>query len=270
MIASNPSSCYFNDTISADDMEHLLLVLPKPTEDVITLSFIVPAYNEERGLGATLDAIRQAAAGVPFEVIVVDDASTDQTSAVAASRGATIIRVAYRQIAATRNAGARAATGDLLFFVDADTTVSAAILRSAIAAVRDGAVGGGAPVAFDGPVPLYVRLLLRLLIVSFRMSRLAAGCFVFCTRKAFLTVGGFNEAYYCAEEVVLSRALGRLGRFVVLHESVTTSARKFRSFSTRELLTSMFRIAIQGPKGMQRREGLELWYGERRNDPPGE
>ncbi len=240
--------------------------------NVISLSFIVPAYNEERVLGSTLDAIRQAAAatGVPYELIVVDDASTDQTSAVAASRGATIIRVAHRQIAAARNAGASAATGDILFFVDADTAISAAILRSAIEAVRDGAVGGGAAVAFDGPVPLYARLLLRLLVLSFRMNRLAAGCFVFCTRVAFLTVGGFNEAYYCAEEVVLSRALGRQGRFVVLSKSVTTSARKFRAYSTRELLTSMFRIAIRGPKGMQRREGLELWYGERRSDPPDE
>jgi glycosyltransferase involved in cell wall biosynthesis len=45
---------------------------------VHTLSFIVPAYNEESGLGATLDAIRQAASvtGAPYEVIVVDDAST--------------------------------------------------------------------------------------------------------------------------------------------------------------------------------------------------
>jgi len=201
-------------------------------------------------------------------LIVVDDASTDQTSAVAASRGATVIRVARRQIAAARNAGAKAATGDLLFFVDADTSISAEILRSAIGAVRNGAVGGGAAVAFDGPIPLYARLLLRLLILSFRINRLAAGCFVFCTRGTFLTVGGFNEAYYCAEEVVLSRALGRLGRFVVLQESVTTSARKFRTYSTRELLRSMFRIAVRGPKAMQRREGLELWYGERRNDPP--
>jgi glycosyltransferase involved in cell wall biosynthesis len=234
------------------------------------LSFIVPAHNEERGLCVTLDAIRQAAAatGEPYEVIVVDDASTDQTSTVAASRGATVIRVAYRQIAAARNAGARAATGDLLFFVDADTTISANILGAAIGALRDGAVGGGASVAFDGPVPLYARLLLRLLLLSFRMNRLAAGCFVFCTRATFLTVGGFNEAYYCAEEVVLSRALGRQGRFVVLQESVITSARKFRTYSTRELLTSLFRIARQGPKAMQRREGLELWYGERRNDPP--
>ncbi len=238
--------------------------------DVITLSFIVPAYNEERTLGTTLNSIRQAAAatGVPYEVIVVDDASTDHTCAVAASCGATIVHVAHRQIAATRNAGARAAIGDLLFFVDADTTVSAEILRSAIKAVRDGAVGGGAPVAFEGPVPLYAHLLLRLLVLSFRMNRLAAGCFVFCTRSAFLSVGGFDEAYYCAEEVVLSRALGRQGRFVVLQESVITSARKFRAYSTRELLTSMFQIAIRGRAGMQRREGLDLWYGERRNDPP--
>jgi glycosyltransferase involved in cell wall biosynthesis len=237
---------------------------------VITLSFIVPAYNEERGLGATLDAICQAASatGEPYELIVVDDASTDQTSAVAASRDATVVRVSHRQIAAARNAGARAATGDLLFFVDADTSISAEILRSAIGAIRGGAVGGGAAVAFDGPVPLYARLLLRLLIVSFRMNRLAAGCFLFCTCGAFLTVGGFDEAYYCAEEVVLSRALGQQGRFVVLRESVITSARKFRTYSTPELLTSMFRIARRGRKAMQRREGLELWYGERRGDPP--
>jgi glycosyltransferase involved in cell wall biosynthesis len=237
---------------------------------VITLSFIVPAYNEECGLGATLDAIIQAASiiGEPYELIVVDDASTDQTSAVAASRDATIVRVAHRQIAAARNAGARAATGDLLFFVDADTSVSAEILRSAIGVIRGGAVGGGAAVAFDGPVPLYARLLLRLLVVSFRVNRLAAGCFLFCTRGAFLAVGGFDEAYYCAEEVVLSRALGQQGRFVVLQESVITSARKFRTYSTRELLTSMFRIARRGRKAMQRREGLELWYGERRGDPP--
>ena len=234
------------------------------------LSFIVPAHNEEREIGGTLDAIRQAASltGEPYEVIVVDDASTDQTAAVAASRGAAIVRVAHRHIAAARNAGAKVATGDMLLFVDADTTVSAAILRAAIAAIRDGAVGGGAAVAFDGPVPLYARLLLRLLIVTFRMNRLAAGCFVFCTRVSFLTVGGFNEAYYCAEEIILSRALGQQGRFVVLRESVITSARKFRTYSTRELLTSMFRIAIQGSRAMQRRDGLEVWYGERRSDPP--
>lgn len=234
------------------------------------LSFVVPAYNEERELGPTLDAIRDAAARtrLPYELIVVDDASTDQTVPVADSRGATIIRVDHRQIAAVRNAGARAATGDLLFFVDADTRVGAGVIQAAIDAVRTGAVGGGAAVQFDVPVPLYARLLLWVLMVSFRMNHLAAGCFLFCRRDAFSTVGGFDQSYYCAEEIVLSRALGRRGRFVVLRQSVTTSARKLRTHTTRELLSSMFRIAIRGTPAMQRREGLDLWYGNRRGDPP--
>ena len=59
------------------------------------ISFIVPAHNEERLLGRTLVAIHDAAAGIgqPSEVIVVDDASEDLTSAVAAQHGARIERV---------------------------------------------------------------------------------------------------------------------------------------------------------------------------------
>ena len=74
------------------------------------LSVIVPAYNEELLIGRTLRALRAAggALGQPFEVIVVDDASTDRTAAIAAEHGARVLSVHNRQIAATRNAGARA------------------------------------------------------------------------------------------------------------------------------------------------------------------
>lgn len=233
------------------------------------LSFIVPAHNEELLLGATLDAIRNAAEllGEPYELIVVDDASTDQTAFVARNCGARVISVANRQISATRNSGAHAAKGELLVFVDADTRVDGEVVRAAVQAVRDGAVGGGAAIKFDGSVPLYAHLLLPILIRTFRAKRLAAGCFVFCTKSAFLAVGGFDEAYYGAEEIVFSRALRRQGRFVVLRLAVTTSGRKFRTYSAWEILTMMFRVARQGRKGVQRRQGLELWYGERRADP---
>ena len=105
------------------------------------LSFIVPAYNEERLLGSSLAAIHRAAAatGEPYEVIVVDDGSTDQTSAVAEASNARVVRVAHRQIAATRNSGAKVAIGDLFVFVDSDTTVNAEVIQAAIAAVRAGA-----------------------------------------------------------------------------------------------------------------------------------
>ena len=233
------------------------------------ISFIVPAYNEERLLGATLDALHAAgrAVGELYELVVVDDASTDQTALVAQRHGALLVSVAHRQIAATRNSGARAANGELLIFVDADTIVNEAVVRAAVQALRDGAVGGGAAVEFDGAVPLYARLGMPLLVLFFRAARLAAGCFLFCTRSAFVAVGGFNEAFYGAEELVMSRALKRYGKFVVLRQAVTTSGRKLRTYSAREVLMVMGRLALRGPKAVKQRQGMELWYAERREDP---
>jgi len=233
------------------------------------ISFIVPAYNEERLLGATLDAVRAAALaiGEPYELIVADDASTDRTAAIAAQHGAILVSVAHRQIAATRNSGARKANGDWLIFVDADTLVSEAVVRSAVEALRSGAVGGGAAVEFDGTVPLYARLLLPVLVRSFRWAGLAAGCFLFCTRHAFAAVGGFDEAFYGAEELVMSRALKRQGRFVVLRQAVITSGRKLRTHSVREMLAILARLALRGPGAVKQRQGMDLWYAERREDP---
>jgi glycosyltransferase involved in cell wall biosynthesis len=233
------------------------------------ISFIVPAYNEERLLGATLDALRAAAVatGEPHELIVVDDASTDRTAVIAQDHGAVLVSVAHRQIAATRNSGARKAKGGLLIFVDADTIVNEAVVRSAVEALRSGAAGGGAAVAFDGTVPLYARLLLPVLVWSFRSSGLAAGCFLFCTRNAFVAVGGFDEAFYGAEELVMSRALKRQGRFVVLRQAVITSGRKLRTHSVREMLAILVRLALRGPGAVKQRQGMDLWYAERRDDP---
>jgi glycosyltransferase involved in cell wall biosynthesis len=236
------------------------------------ISFIIPAYNEERLLAATLAAIHAAGgeSAEPYEVVVADDASTDQTASIARQHGARVVTVAHRQIAATRNAGAKAATGDILIFVDADTLVNEKVVRAAIAAVREGAAGGGAAVAFDGRVPLYARLLLPLLVLSFRVAGLAAGCFVFCSRQAFETAGGFNESYFGAEEIVFSSALKRQGRFVVLKHSVMTSGRKLRAYSGGELLVMLGRLAFRGPKAVRQRPGMELWYADRREDPRGD
>src|SRR5579862_4319510 len=125
------------------------------------VSFIVPEYNEERLIGETLDAIHAAARGLgePYEVIVVDDASTDRTAEVAACKGARVIPVSHRQIAATRNAGAKHARGDILIFVDADTLATEDAVRAAVTALRGEAVGGGCASRFSGPIPPYARML---------------------------------------------------------------------------------------------------------------
>lgn len=234
----------------------------------IDVSFIIPAFNEERTLGQALQAIAGAIADLPaaVEVIVVDDASSDGTAAAAAAAGARVVRVDCRHIAATRNAGAREARGAWLIFVDADTLVTEGVVRAAVAALRDGAVGGGCNIRFEGRIPLYARALIAAALPIYRSLRLAAGCFVFCTHEAFDRVGGFDESLFAAEEVALSRALRRRGRFVILAEHVLTSGRKLRTHSGQEVLGSLLRLAWGGRKSMGRRQGLEIWYGTRRED----
>ena len=233
------------------------------------ISFIVPAYNEEALIGRTLEALNKAAnqIGEPYEIVVANDASTDRTASIAELHGARVVAVNRRQIAATRNVGARESNGDKLIFVDADTEVSSEVVRAAIDAMNKGAAGGGSAVSFDGKLPRYAELTLPIMVRVFRATGFACGCFIFCTRRAFDAVGGFDEKLFASEEIAMSRALKRQGRFVVLSESVTSSGRKMRMYSGREVLRLFGTILLAGPKGLRKREGLEVWYGGRREDP---
>jgi GT2 family glycosyltransferase len=164
----------------------------------------------------------------------------------------------------------REARGKWLIFVDADTVVTSEVVQAAVAAMRAGAVAGGCDVRFEGRLPLYSRALIAAAMPLYQALGLAAGCFMFCTRDAFDAVGGFDETLFAAEEAVLSRALHRQGRFVILREHVVTSGRKLRAHSAREVLGGLLRLALGGRRAMESREGLEIWYGERRKDPGSE
>jgi glycosyltransferase involved in cell wall biosynthesis len=234
------------------------------------ITFVVPAHNEEALLGRTLASIHSSARplGEPHEVVVVNDASTDRTGEIARGHGARVIDVAHRQIAATRNAGARAAAGDRLVFVDADTVVTPRLVRAVGRALSRGAVGGGSLIRIDGPLPAYARAIDLALRVFAPMLGLAGGCFLFCTRAAYRAAGGFDEALYATEEVAFARRLKALGRFVILRETVTTSGRKLRARSALAMLGIGLRLARAGPQSVRRREGLEYWYGPRQPDRP--
>ena len=149
-------------------------------------------------MAGTLNALHAAgrASNHAYEIIVADDASTDRTAEIALQNNAELVSVAHRQIAATRNAGAKAARGDWFIFVDAYTLVNESVVLAAMHAMRHGAVGGGSGMRFDEPSPIYARFLLRLVVRLFRATGLAAGCFLFCTRNAFDAVGGFDEDYF--------------------------------------------------------------------------
>lgn len=234
------------------------------------ISFIVPAYNEEHELSGTLAAIHAAASGAtqPYEIVVVDDASTDATPKIALDAGAKVIPINRRQIAASRNAGGRAAQGNYLLFVDADTRIHQAHVSGAIDALEAGSSGGSAWVAMDGLVPIWGRMLWRGLSVIYFGLNLGAGAFLFTTRRNFDVVGGFDEQYFAGEEVYFSLELKKLGGFKVLREPVVTSGRKLRMYPAKHFLRKFFGVIFRGPRGVRSRAKLSLWYDGKRERHP--
>jgi glycosyltransferase involved in cell wall biosynthesis len=227
------------------------------------ISFVIPAHNEERLLAATLNSVHASAKSVgrPYEVIVVNDASTDRTAAVASAHGARVIDVNHRQIAATRNSGGRAARGDVLFFIDADTQANAAAVRASLRALDHGAVGGGCTFRYDGQIPWWAHVLHPIGITAGRFLTIVGGAFLFCRKADFDAVGGFCERYYAAEEVVFIRALQRRGRIAIPWPTVLTSNRKVDRMTLRRAVAELWRFVARGPAAFRSREGLDLWYG---------
>lgn len=230
------------------------------------ISFVVPAYNEEKCLARALESMHAAARalGLDYEIVVADDASTDATRAIAEALGARVVAVANRQIAKTRNAGAAVARGDRLVFVDADTRVNAAVVGAAMAALDAGAVGGGAHAVFEDDAPPYAHRAIAFVLGTMRLANLAAGCFLFCRRDAFEAAGRWDERHFAGEEIMLSLALRRRGRFVMLREAVVTSPRKFVSRTPWETLRISARLLARGLPGVRSRETTGFWYDGRR------
>lgn len=225
------------------------------------ISFVIPAHNEEALIRRTIASIRSAVPpNTEYEIIVVDDGSTDKTASFAKELGAQVVGINRRQISAARNAGASAASGNAFIFIDADTMATPEAVAGALGALRDGAVAGGCLVRFDGKLPQYARILARAASFAQRHIKFAAGCFVFCSRDTFDTIGGFDETLYAGEEVEFSRAAKKLGKFVVIHEPVVTSGRKLRAHSFWTINCTLLRLILGGRRAVQSRDKLRLWY----------
>jgi glycosyltransferase involved in cell wall biosynthesis len=227
---------------------------------------IVPAHDEASLLPLTLERLHAALGqcGRDYELVVVDNASSDGTAEVAAARGAKVVHEAHRQISRARNTGARAGQGDYLLFVDADTWPSRELVANALALLDAGVCGGGALVAFDEAPNRPYRWGVDLWNGLSRRLRWAAGCFVFARRDAFEAVGGFDDRLYAGDEVALSRALRRWGgacrrEFVIISaHPVVTSARKAQWFGPWQHLLALLLALF--PPALRSRRLMWFWY----------
>ena len=174
------------------------------------------------------------------------------------------------QIGRARNAGAAAATGDWLIFVDADSQPDEGLFRDVAAAISDPAcLAGGSTLRLDGWYPVASMITQGWNLLS-RIKKWAPGSFLFCEARAFRELGGFNQELYASEEIELfqrfkklARARGR--RIVILHRHpMITSARKLRLYTIREHLVFFAKTVLVGGRNLKDRQACFTWYDGRR------
>ncbi len=241
------------------------------------LSIIVPAYNEEKLLAGSLQAIKTAAGAVlacgwQTEIVVCDNNSTDRTPDIARDEGAVVVFEPVNQISRARNSGAAAATGDWFLFVDADSQPSQELLADLMDAIESGrAIGGGSLIHMDLPSgQTLARLAVKLWNRISRWQRWAAGSFVFCRADIFRELGGFSTELFASEEIAFSRRLkrraSRLGMEVcILHRHpLVTSNRKLHLYGTWEHARFILKNALALGRPLRVREACPIWYDGRR------
>ena len=238
------------------------------------ISVVIPAFNEEKLIGATLRSIQAAGAafggpGWEMEIVVCDNNSTDGTAALARAAGARVVFEPVNQISRARNTGAAAADGEWLIFVDADSRPARELFDEVAGEIQSGrCLAGGCTVRMDerhflGDCGTGLWNLIS------RIQKWTAGSFIFCETAAFRKIGGFNAELFASEEIDLSKRLKKLARqegkkVVILHRHpLTTSARKIHLYSLREHLQLMVR-AVFNRRVLTSREACHLWYDGRR------
>jgi len=210
------------------------------------LSVVVPAYNEEKYLPATLESIRLALGNVASsELIVVDNESTDSTRTIAAGFEAKIVNETVHNIGRVRNSGAAESRGDMLVFIDSDTLVPPDLFEKINGITADeNVIGGSVAVRYE---PVSRRAWIRLYIFIFqnigRLLKWRQGAAQFCRASVFRELGGYDETIYVGEDIEfhwrlakLARATGQSVEFIE-DTRVMTSPRRFEHLG---LIRSLF------------------------------
>ncbi len=239
------------------------------------VSIILPAFNEEKLLPASLKAIQGAmgsftAHGWTVQLCVCDNNSTDRTAEVAREGGAEVAFEPINQISRARNTGASIARGDWFLFIDADSHPSYDLFNDTRLAMESGKlVGGGSVVALDETSKggaTVTKLWNK--VSAFRGW--AAGSYIFCRAEAFKAIGGFSTEFFASEEIDFSSRLKAHGikagqGFKILKDHpLITSARKLHLYSKWDYVWFLTKLAFRPKRILRSREHCKPWYDGRR------
>lgn len=235
-----------------------------------TFSVIIPAHNEEKYIGKCLEAIRSAAeAAAPdkVQIIVVANRCTDKTADIAESYGAKVLINDDKCISSIRNSGVKAAEGNIIVTIDADSIMTEGSLKEIKEMLESGKyIGGGTRSKFErmsvGIFFSAIYIAANIMPVMIRNKATLSGGMFWLYKKDFDTVGGFDEQFVSLEDLDFAARLNKLGvsrgqKYGTLKRSyIVTSSRKFDEFGdwyliknrqlTKRLFTGKDRDAADG------------------------
>ncbi len=224
------------------------------------ISIIIPAFNEEKNLVKTIDAIKKsiAFAKIPAEIIVVDNDSSDGTYKIAKRLSDAVFIEKRHVIAAVRNTGAKHSHGAYLLFIDADTLIPVQLIRDFVNALRTRAVIVGCNVM---PFPLnpIERNLFKAFNLILRSSAHHGAAFsgncVGYRKDVFQKLGGFDEDRVASEDHDLSNRASKLGKAVFLkHLTVKTSNRRVKNLGLPLMLMGWSKTTLFYLLGLKRKK----------------
>ena len=190
------------------------------------ISIIIPAYNEEkliRKLIFYLNGLETG--GVYKEIIVVDGISTDETVNLAKAAGAVVIPSKLRSRSKQLNLGAEVATGDVYYFLHADTLPPPSLFKDLQEAIRGDFQAGCYRLSFDHP---HWFLKLNAWFSRFNLNAFRYGDqSLFVTKAAFRQITGYNHEMSIMEDNEIITRLKRQHGFKLFNKVVVTSSRKY-------------------------------------------
>jgi len=217
------------------------------------LTVIVPTLNEAHGIRASLEALAPLRAR-GHEVIVADGGSADGTARLALDHCDHVVH-APRGRALQMNAGARAARGDALVFLHADTRLPAQA-DAAILAALESHLWGRFDVKIDGDHAL-LKVVACAMSLRSRLTGIATGDqAIFVRREAF---GGFPEIALM-EDVAFCKAMKRRARPACLRETVLTSGRRWESRGVLRTIVLMWRLRLMFFLGARPDDLARIYY----------
>jgi len=251
------------ETIGRMDSQEIICSLLEPLQDIDTfddlrqsrlwapISIIIPTYNEESRIAAMLDRLLDITAGYAGIEIIVTDASTDSTADIAATRPVTVchsVKGRSRQM----NVGAARSSGEILYFLHADTIPPTSFVEEIMQALNQGSRAGCFRMQFDSPDPL-----LRIFswFTRFPLPVCRGGDqSLFVTKSLFTSIGNYNDSMDIMEDYDLIARIERQTPVRILEGTLTTSARKYMQNGIIELQSHFALIHLLNSLGASQKK----------------